>query len=243
MATVIITISTMNIIQTKSSLYSFWWKAWLAILLLVFGIPSLVARFVLLPGDAIRTDLLLGEKVSDSDLHSFYKTRRAAASWFHENAVYNDLALATFEMALHNQTGTTKAFLQESALWEFKALNVSPADAYGWYRMAYLYYSAEGPSQRVKQAWGLSMASAPYEPRLALPRLQMALGLGSPFLNEDAARIFVPHLIRDVWEDDRDQLAVLAREGSYISLVEEALRNNPADLASFREKVTHVDSN
>lgn len=236
MATAITTIGIMNIIQTKSPILALWWKAWLAILLLVFGLPSLVARFVLLPGDDVRPRLLAGEKVVELDLVRFYHSRRAASAWFPENALYNDLASATFELADRTKGETAQKLLQESAVWEVKALSASPADAYGWYRMAYLYYSADGPSTRAMQAWALSLAAAPYEPRLVFPRLQMAMGFGHAFLQQDSARIHVPHLIREAWEDHPDLLASLAMQGSFVSIVEEVLRNNPDELAAFREK-------
>lgn len=237
MATAITTIDIMNITQTKPSLLAFWWKTWLAILLLAFGLPSLVARLILLPGDQTRIDLLAGGKVELQDLQRFYASRRAAGAWFPENALYNDLAMASLNLSQRTEGETSKAFLQEAAVWESKALNVSPADAYGWYRMAYLYFMVEGASSpRAAKAWGLSMASAPYEPRLVSSRLQMAIGLGPSFLDETVARLYVPNLIRSAWEDDPDRLAKLAYDGSFISLVEEALRNDPDDLASFREK-------
>lgn len=233
----IIIIGIMNIIQTKTSLFSFWWKAWLALLLLAFGVPSLVARLVLLPSDQTRIDLLSGTKLPLADVSSFYLSRRKAAAWFPENALFNDLSMATFNLSEVAKGDMAKALSEESALWEYKALNVSPADAYGWYRMAYLYYMADGASKRVRKAWSLSMASAPYEPRLIFPRLEMAIGLGPVFLETDIAKIYVPHLVRDAWAQDPDMLAKMARDGNYVSIIENVLRNDPEDLASFRDKV------
>ncbi len=237
MAMAIITTGIMNITQTKSTLWSFWWKAWLAILLLVFGLPSMVARFVLLPADDVRPRLLAGEKIENVDLARFYASRQFASSWFPENALYNDLASASFEMADRVKDETARKFMEDSALWEYKALAASPADAFGWYRMAYLYYSVDGPSQRAMQAWSMSLASAPYEPRLVFPRLQMAMSLGAKFLQQDSARLHVPHLIREAWDDHPDRLAELAMHGSFITVVEDVLRNNPDDLAAFHTKI------
>lgn len=237
MATGITTIGTMNITQIKSSLFPLWWKAWIAILLLAFGLPSLVARIVMLPGDHARTSLLAGETLDGPDLERVYLSRRKAAAWFPENALYNDLALASLELSGRVQGDHVKAFLQESALWQNKALNVSPADAFGWYRLAYLLYMAEGPSQRVAKAWEQSLSSAPYEPRLVVPRLQMALGLGPAFLASDAALFHVPRLIRSLAVEDPDLLAKLAREGNFVSVVEEALRNEPESLSAFHERL------
>lgn len=237
MATAITTTGTMNITQTKPAVFPLWWKAWIAILLLAFGVPSLVARFVMLPGDAARLSLLAGEKIPNVDLEQFYLSRHRASGWFPENALYNDLALASFELSGRVQSDAAKAFIQESIAWQHKALTVSPADAYGWYRLAYLYSGVEGASHRVAAAWEQSMASAPYEPRLIFPRLEMAVGLGAAFLADDSAQVYVPRLIRDAWNVDTVLLSKLAQEGNFVSLVEDALRNDPEGLADFHTKV------
>ena len=232
----ITTIGTMNIIQTKPSVLPVWWMAWIAILLVAFAAPSLIARFVLMPGDEARISLLKGEKIGDDDLEKFYLTRRRAAAWFPENALYNDLSLAAIERATRTKDQEqVRSLYREAELWERKALNVSPADPYGWYRLAYLNYVTEGATKHVADAWSMSLSTAPYEPRLVYPRLEMAMSLG--LMIDVNAEIHIPRLIREAWDDHPDRLAGLAEKANYIPAVENALKNDPEALADFLQKV------
>ncbi|MGE4350921.1 MAG: hypothetical protein AB7E52_01885 [Bdellovibrionales bacterium] len=232
----IIIIGIMTITQTKNLLFPLWWKVWIVVLLLVFATPSLMARLIHLPGDEERLHLLQGQKVSEEALDSLYHSRFVTSRWFPENDSYNVLSLVALERAQRSSGEEVKNNLLEADFWERKALAVSPADPYGWYRLAFIYYRMQGPSLSVALAWRESMASAPYEPRLIYPRLQMAMGLGS-FLTDEFAKFYVPPLIRDAWNEDPDRLTKLAKEGAFISEVENALRGDPKGLASFRQKL------
>lgn len=241
MAMGITAIGTMNIIRTKKSVVPVWWAAWIAILLLVFGIPSFVARMIGLSADPVHHKILEGKTISDEELAALEKARRITGSWFPENSHYNDLALVALEKATRSKDGDGKPFYQEAELWQRKALGVSPADAYGWYRLAYLYYLAEGPSSRVEGAWKQSMFSAPYEPRLAAPRLQMAMSLGAK-LGEDN-RFQMDTLARQAWTNNPEQIAQIAYRNNFVSILETALREDTVGLQELRYLVTTFQEN
>jgi len=230
----ITTIGIMNTIPTKPFSLPVWWMAWLATLLLAFGVPSLVARLFHVGGDDVQVALLQGSKVTDDALMRLDASRRNTAAWFPMNVLYDDLAMVALERSARaKDRSIAQAYVHEAELWQRKGLFVSPADPYGWYRLAYLYYSTEGPSQRVTSAWRQSVASAPYEPRLLVPRLQMAMSLES-ILDADVRESF-PRLIRDAWREDPEALTKAAHEGTFISSVESALRRDPDDLNMFHK--------
>jgi len=238
MATAITIIGIMNTIPTKPFMLPIWWMAWLAILLLAFGVPSLVARMIHVGGDEIQSALLQGSKVPDDDLLRLETSRRRTASWFPMNAPYDDLSMVSLERSARSKdTVIAKAYVTEAELWQRKALFVSPADPYGWYRLAYLFYLTDGPSERVFMAWRQSFFAAPYEPRLLVPRLQMAISLDAR-LDADT-RGSLPRMIRDAWREDPEGLVQAARDGVFISTVEAALRNAPDDLAMFHTMLAH----
>ena len=212
----------------------------MAILLFAFGVPSLIARAIHSRGDDVALAVMQGEHPSDDGLVRLDISRRTTAAWFPMNNLYNDLALVALERSGRaKDPSISKAYIKEAELWQRKALFISPADPYGWYRLAYLYYLTDGPSQRVADAWTQSLAVAPFEPRLLVPHLQMAMSLGDKI--EEETRKSYPRLARDAWREDPQNLAKAAQDGSFVTIVEDALRNDPEDLQQFRALLDQKD--
>ncbi len=236
MATAITITVIMNTTRTRPPLIPLWWMAWLGLLLLVFGIPFLVGRFMELSGDSVRLALLEGKEVSARELNTLEEGRLRVAPWIHTNALYNDLALVALERAKTLSEADQKAALfQNAEVWQRKALWVSPSDPYGWFRLAYLLYQKKGGLQQAAEAWRQSLASAPYEPRLLLPRLQMALALGEVL--DEASRHQLPRLVREAWAYDPTGLAKAAKAGRFIAVVEAALRDDAQSLKHFQDQL------
>jgi len=232
MVTATIINGTMNTIPTNRLLLSRWWMAFVAILLMIMGIPSLAARLVLRAGDEIQLSILQGNSVSDEDLTTLAAGRRAISSWFHLNAAYNDLALSSLERSGRVTDKIQAAnLLKEAVAWQYKALFVSPADPYGWYRLSYLYFVTEGPSQRAAGAWKQSLNAASYEPRLLVTRVQMAMSLGNVIDTETRSQL--PRMVREAWDEDPDLLLRTARDGSFLSFVESSLADDAESLEQF----------
>ncbi len=239
MAKAITTIGTMTTTPTRKSPFPLWWIAWLAAMLLLFGAPSLTARLLLLSGDPIRAAILEEKPVSDGDLSVLQRSRLRVVGWFPSNASFNDLALVALLRANQKQGDEAKPFLVESEFWQKKALLAGPSDPYGWSRLAYLFLMADGgPSSRSAAAWLQSVATAPFEPRLMVARVHMGM-THSAFLDEDA-KALIPRLIRGAVDQDIDTLARNAKTGHYISVIEEALANDPAKLKWFRDKLSEL---
>ncbi|MFA6279330.1 MAG: hypothetical protein WC612_00870 [Bdellovibrionales bacterium] len=226
----------MNTTRTRPALIPFWWMAWLGLLLLVFGGPLLVGRFMEISGEATRLALLEGRGVSASDLDVLARGRMRIASWVHTSSLYNDLSLVALERAEQPSMADSKeTFYQEAEGWQLQALKVSPADPYGWFRLAYLLYIKKDGAPQAAEAWRQSLSSAPYEPRLLLPRLQMALALGETL--DESSRHQIPRLVREAWGFDPSGLAKVAKAGNFSSVVEEALRDDPQGLKHFQDQL------
>lgn len=237
MAMAITTTVTMSIMPTKSRyLVPTGIGAVLALLLLAFGGPALIARLISLPGEETRNILLREEKIDTEALISFEHGRKAIVPWFPLNSLYNDLTSSLIERAKRAATAEEqKDLLLEAEIWQRKALRASPADAYGWFRLSYLLGMQGQTAADSLTAWRLSLAAAPYERRLTIPRIQMGLKLEKILEAEDNDTL--AKMIRDAWHDDPDPLSQAARDGIFISVVRTALRDMPSALADFDEKV------
>jgi len=229
-------IGIMNIIQTKPQKHlPVWWGAWLALLLIVFGAPLLLARVLEMPGDAVQVDLLSGRAVSLDAIGSLIDGRERAAAIIRSGSLYGDLSMAFFEKAQRYQGADQATLYKESEYWQRRALMVAPVDAYGWFRLAYLLFSRHAQKADVTAAWRQSFFSAPYEPRLLLPRIRMALDLGEAL--DETSRGRLPTLIRQAWEVDPTALAKAAKEEHFITVAEDALRGDPQAIKYFRDQL------
>jgi len=226
-----------NITRTRGFVVPPLGIAAVAVLLLVFGVPSLMARLAALPGDSVRFSVVSGHKVSDPEIDQWRRSRAASLKWAPLSASYNDLALAAFTLGGQaKRKEDAQNFFAESEVWQRKALTLSPADPFGWFRLSYLFLAADGgPSMRAAAAWSQSLSAAPYEPALMLARLQMGLDF-MPFLSPEA-KIHFPRLIRGASVFDADELARLAQTKKAEALVEDALEADEVALAAFKSRL------
>jgi len=222
--------------QTKRTLLPVPWMAVLGLCLFCVSLPSLVVRMITLSGDPVHQAILDGQKVDDQDLALLEASRRKVISWYSNGELLNDMALVSLEKASRLSLKESAPVYREAHAWQQRALQIMPADAYGWYRLSYfLFREKEGPSAEAAQAWRLAMITAPYEPRLTLPRLQMGMSLGSFVSNEMES--YILRLARAGWSFEPERLVGLAVRGNYISVVEKALAEDPTALQAFRSKM------
>ena len=231
----IIITGIMNIIQTKKSDFALWWLGWMGLILFVFAFPCLAARLILLPGDMVRDEILAGQGVSQSDMDRFISSRQTVVAWFPHHSVPNDLALLAMQGV---RRGGDDRAVAAALLWEQRALRDAPANPFGWYRLAYLYFMQEGPSSRVEEAWRRSIEAAPFEPSLALSRLDMGMKIEAGL--EEHEQAYLPALMRVQAKVSVTALAQEALRGHYVARVEDALAQDQDDLKAFREAVDVV---
>ena len=188
----------------------------------MLAVPPLGAHLIMLPGDGTRDALLAENPVDDETLDRFMHQRRRALGWQSSNAAYDDLAMAALR----------RATLDPAIEAQKEALALSPADPYGWGRLAYLFMLTEGPSDEAARALTHSIETGPYEPHLMASRASSALLLEDQLDPEMKAHI--PSLLRAAWQADPQALVWAAEEGRYTESVETALAEQPEELDKFR---------
>ena len=209
--------------------------AGLAFLLFIFAAPALIADFLLLKGNPIHDALLAGDQVSAEDLTAFIQSRERAALWHPSNTTYDDLAMGMLERTRRSGFPSTPILtpeLEQVIAWQTSALRLSPADTYGWSRLAYVRILTEGLSPAAAEALTYSIEAAPYEPRLMITRINMASLLGNKLASD--VREQIPQMIRDAWQLFPKELAQSAQQGHFSASVEAVLKDSPADLAQWK---------
>jgi hypothetical protein len=193
-----------------------WGAAALGAVLLAAAIPCFSARLLETPGDDAREAMLEGWVVPPDRIQNFIETRHVAASFRPSRDIYADRALGAYEEAkkagLRTANGRKK--LVECARWQLLALDLSPADTYGWARLAFVYWNLEGnASTAAAMALANSIVAAPYEPRLAVSRLTMAMVFQAKL--STSVRAQIPQMMRAAWKIDPRGTSKAAKEGGW----------------------------
>jgi hypothetical protein len=117
------------------------------------------------------------------------------------------------------------------------SLSASPADSYGWARLAYARNLRDGAGPGAADAWRMSVLTAPAEPRLALWRVRLGLALAAHLREGD--HDLLDRQIRLAWRADPDQLSGFAKSSGpeVTRLVRAALLDQPEDLQRFETLV------
>ena len=196
--------------------------ALLAVLLIGLTFPPLVSRLAFLHGDAIRDAMLDGDNVPETDVDAFLASRQGV-SLFVTNETVNDIALAYFARAkqIGFSSPMAKPLLVEALKNQELALMLSPADTYGWARLAYLQLLIYGPANQAPQSLAMSLIAAPYEDRLTLSRLNTAMLLYNYLDAETKASM--PKMLLDAWKTDSQATEALAKANHYEALLTSAI--------------------
>ncbi|MDX9690440.1 MAG: hypothetical protein RBT70_08300 [Alphaproteobacteria bacterium] len=213
------------VVDKGSPLIPIWMIGVLASILILLAVPALMARLIALPGDNLVLEMRQGKRLSKEQLDLAEQSRLRVIQWFPVKAYFNDLAEIALMRTVDVETTDMEAY-KSVETWQHRALLLSPADPYGWFRLAHLYERAKAPVSAVSVAWWQSYAAAPYEPRLFLPRLEMAMRLGQNLGGEGRERV-INNLIQDAWNYNPWDLTRSARDRTYLSLLNEAFRDDP----------------
>jgi hypothetical protein len=208
----------------------------LALVLASLAVPALVLNLLLLPDDATREALLAGKNIDEAALSRFYDSRARVEAFHATKDVLSDLALASIQKAeaAGVQTEAGKAAINEARAWQLRALQASPADAFGWSRLVYLFLlSNDAMATLAPQALAYEIETAPYEPALMVRRLGTALYL-SDKLDPDI-RATLPDMMRAAWKLYPDEVEKVAKAQNAFDRLLEALRASP-DTAELLKK-------
>ncbi len=208
----------------------------LAGLLLYLAVPTAIAAILSLPGNDILARIKKGEAVTTRELEVFLGSRKRALSWVKSAQTYTDLGLG--ELLLAQRSGQDDSYDQDlltSAISNLKTgLGRAPARPYAWTRLAYAQLIADGASWEVAQALRMALDTAPYEPRLLLPRLELCL-LSWPYLSRTTREATLDQ-VRIAWQLFPQRLIELARHTNQSNLIRSALVWSLEDLVEFNSR-------
>ncbi len=215
----------------------------LAVPLLGLGIPYTLSAFAALPGNYVIDRLRAGDRVDRGQLDTLIVSREQALAWWTSGALLTDLALARMVEAEMNEArgapADPAAYGAAAELLE-QGLARAPARPFAWTRLAFARFRAEAPLPEVIEALRLSFATAPYDPRLRLPRLELLLA-SWPALDEEMVAI-AERQIAEAWIETPEDLAALVARGVEARPVRRVLLRDLASLTAFERMVKTAEA-
>lgn len=201
--------------------------------LLVLGVPATVDAFLAIPADRVLGKIQNAEPVSEAELSSTISSQRQSLSWGETGRKWTDLALAQFLLAekIEHDQEASVSLLADGLTSLKNGLALAPANPFAWTRLAYVEFLKSGPSASVVPPLRMAINTAPYEPRLLFPRLELCFNVW-PYLDA-GVRDLVIRQVLFAWRNDADGLVILARDYHRVDLVRNALSKMPEELARF----------
>lgn len=141
--------------------------------------------------------------------------------------------------AVSGDIGARRDALQDAAVDFTGYLSAHPLAPLEWLRLS-ASRAALGSPAAAMPAFRRGLASSPFDPALAVPRLGMAFALW-PSVDEDT-RDALEMSVRHLWADDRNALiALLRRHMDRVDYVRSALADNPDAAARLDARLARED--
>lgn len=112
--------------------------------------------------------------LATDDLRTLVVSRKQALSWYPSGQAYLELALAEIQLSARDEERAAK-YLQDARFHLEQGLKRKPADPYAWTQVATLAALTQESQDRINSALTMAFAIAPYDPKLIIPRLGVAL--------------------------------------------------------------------
>jgi|APTNR8051073442_1049403.scaffolds.fasta_scaffold08790_3 tetratricopeptide (TPR) repeat protein len=214
----------------------------IAVPLIVFAVPQLIADIVSARGNDVLTRLQNDETVSAEDLDTLIRATERARAWVDNGRSATDLGLAKILAADRRNAMDAEARgeFEEAIAVLRDGLTKAPGNAYAWARLAYAEARLDGFTPAALSALRLALLTATNEPRLLWPRLSLSLRAWPHMTDTD--RSIVANQIRIAWGENPEELARLAVDGQQESVVRGALGRNRADIEKFDKLVNAAKS-
>lgn len=163
--------------------------AGLASFLLAAGVPRLLAAVVLLPGDPPLADIEDGKASDEASLKVIIDSRLDALRFAADPRIYTDIALAKILLADQSPSGNPeREVLMGQAIDQLRlGLAGAPANSFAWARLAYALRQRPTPGMSELDAWRLSIATAPADPKLVAWRAWFGFQMAGQLTDPDRA--------------------------------------------------------
>lgn len=192
----------------------------MAVLLVVMGVPRLVAALYVLDASSVVQAVAGGQQVPDAALADALRSLDAAAGWQADARTEAARGMLLTARAASVPAGGRGQWQAQAEQAFTRSLTLSPAQAETWFRLAWLR-DATGNRPGAAEALRLSFLAGAFAPELMLPRLKLGLRL-LPILDA-ADRDVLKREIRLTWIANPDVLVALSSSGAGGELVGEAL--------------------
>lgn len=203
-----------------------------AALLIVPVWPYFIGGAIVAPyGDTLR-DIARGEKVKDSTLAGTEQALQVSRGWVETGQSSVALGKLHFIAARNaNSPKDQRKSLSESVTALRAGLSRAPAQPYAWLQLAQAERARRGATASLEKFLSLSMSLAPWEHRLVLPRLEIALGVW-PVLSEEFKAKLPPQFERAV-DTAPLALAQATRRNFALRAVRRMFAGSPIHLERF----------
>ena len=192
-------------------------------LLLGLAAPRLVTQYLMLSGDPVLSAIEKGREVSADELRRLILSRQRGLTWADSGPARVELAIAQILLAEREVGGGARyhELMQQAVASLRDGLAQAPADPFAWTRLAYADLAEAAPARRVVPILAMAIETAPVQPTLVFPRLELCL-MEWPYFARAHPALFTGQL-RVAWREDPRRLVRLARLAGRTDAVREAL--------------------
>jgi len=180
--------------------------------------------------------LSAGQDVSPSSLAMAAQGQKAALVWLASGDLWTSLGAIRLAQAKASKRGSTEwaDYLDACILAERSGLALEPAQPYAWTQLTHALLLKNGPSAEIVPYLRMAIETGPFEPKLVLTRVGIALAEWDFLEGEDKA--LVDEQIKRAAQYYPDRLARVAKRSYGLRKVRGVLENDPLLLKAFTAK-------
>lgn len=203
-----------------------------AALLIVPVWPLFIGGAVVAPYEDTLRDIARGKNVPRAVLADTETALRVTQKWVERGQASVALGGMRFVAARNAQTpGAQRAALNDSISALKHGLARAPAQPYAWLQLAQAERARNGATASIEKYLTLSMQLAPWEHRLVLPRVEIALSVWSALSEEFKSRL--PSQFARAVDTAPLALAKATRRNFALRAVRGMFANSPVHLERF----------
>ena len=219
--------------MSRSRLSAVVFAVGLALVLVGLATPRLVSGLIAAPFDDTVRAIGRGEDVTDSDLRFARSSRVAALGWYESARYAAELGALNFTLATMQRRGSdARTDLVARAIdADRRDAELAPTAAFSWMRLAQANVERDGAGAGIGNYLRMSYRTAPNDPRLLLPRLDLALALWDDLPPDVQA--LTGEQVRLAMRWFPEELVRHTRTRYRLAEVRDALRDDPRSRARF----------
>lgn len=212
--------------------------AGLSLWVIIGVMPKLQAAVNYLPVELVVDKLASQSQFSDQQFEKWIKTTQKSIALDSTAHYWNGLALLFYYRAQAQADPVVKRALLEGAKHNLEqALAISPANAYGWFRLAILDLLLEKPFTQAVSALLMSIKTGPHEQAFLIQRLSLCLVTAHAFKTDEFD--WIRQQVIAAWQASPTQLLnILIANPMYMGIIRPLLKEqSPSELAAIENRL------